>query len=428
MADEIYIAKEQTSQEIKTILGKPNDTGGDSVAGSVMAKLNKVLTTNLDEEFLALNSTIGTEKEKPLDFFSKNVLMNDGYYYRPVIKYSLNKQQTSIGGGQQYIHGSYMDFNEKYNLIYTLLKNEDTDAYYPAAYYQNGISNAPAVKRTTECYTLSTNVLRGIVCDKTDDSVYYSGVMTGIYAGESRIYKYSFNFGTLLASVKTQNVESQILVDSDYVYDLYGGVIKKYNKSLGLVSTVTIAGVSGFETCMIDGDYLYATGAYNNFAGSLLKIRLSDLTIVSYINGDQNTTGRYIDMTLDQQYLYTIASQKNPTTLVYEYKIRKLLKDNLTIVGVSETTGYNFAASSRNTRQTGLIKDTAYFMVYGGSRIIAVDTATLYFQAISPDSAGIIKGLATTKNDKIFVYNVSSHLAQSVQAFVSDGSYERVGD
>jgi len=44
MANEIYIAKEQTSQDIKSIVGKTNDTGGTTTTGTVVAKENAILT------------------------------------------------------------------------------------------------------------------------------------------------------------------------------------------------------------------------------------------------------------------------------------------------------------------------------------------------------------------------------------------------
>ncbi|MEA5058252.1 MAG: hypothetical protein VB047_11955, partial [Anaerotignum propionicum] len=44
MPNEIYIAKEQTSQDIKSIVGKTNDTGGTTTTGTVVAKENAILT------------------------------------------------------------------------------------------------------------------------------------------------------------------------------------------------------------------------------------------------------------------------------------------------------------------------------------------------------------------------------------------------
>ena len=115
MAGEKFIALEETSQEIKTAvqevitsIGDTGDTGGSTVAGTVMAKLNNIQanTDGLDDNLAYLNSTIDSENPVALDILMTQLLYGTVFEYSKPGTYQLlipanvNKiKVTACGGG-----------------------------------------------------------------------------------------------------------------------------------------------------------------------------------------------------------------------------------------------------------------------------------------------------------------------------------------
>ncbi len=104
-ADDELLAK---VQEILDKIGETDDTGGSTVAGTVMAKLNNIQanTDGLDDNLAYLNSTIDSSNPVPIDVLMTQLLYGTVFEYSSPGNYTLlipaNVNQikvTACGGG-----------------------------------------------------------------------------------------------------------------------------------------------------------------------------------------------------------------------------------------------------------------------------------------------------------------------------------------
>ena len=104
-ADDELLAK---VQEILDKIGETDDTGGSTVAGTVMAKLNNIQanTDGLDDNLAYLNSTIDSENPVALDILMTQLLYGTVFEYSSPGTYSLlipanvsKIRVTACGGG-----------------------------------------------------------------------------------------------------------------------------------------------------------------------------------------------------------------------------------------------------------------------------------------------------------------------------------------
>ncbi len=251
MADEIYIAKESSVQDVnlkigstadtegtKTTgtmmakenailggIGKTNDAEGSAIAGSVMGKLNKLLSTNLDANFLALNSTIGTENEKPLDFFSKNVLASDGQYFTPIPSVEVSYLAGRAPSVNDFIDAGsrFIDSNNLNKDLYVVFK-ESEGVFRPATidplFSDKSTGYRYQSVSSTKVSFYNSTSLKGIMCSNVDDTVYYVGVSNGDSDNTLRIFKMNANLSSRLAVMQLDQEDTmyQFVMDEQYIY------------------------------------------------------------------------------------------------------------------------------------------------------------------------------------------------------------------
>ena len=89
--DRLQIADKPTLDEINTTIGDTGDTGGSTVAGTVMAKLNNIQanTDGLDDNLAYLNSTIDSENPVALDILMTQLLYGTTFEYSSPGTYQL---------------------------------------------------------------------------------------------------------------------------------------------------------------------------------------------------------------------------------------------------------------------------------------------------------------------------------------------------
>ena len=85
------VAKEASVQEVITSIGDTGDTGGSTVAGTVMAKLNNIQanTDGLNDNLAYLNSTIDSENPVALDVLMTQLLYGTTFEYSSPGTYQL---------------------------------------------------------------------------------------------------------------------------------------------------------------------------------------------------------------------------------------------------------------------------------------------------------------------------------------------------
>ena len=108
VGDRLQIADKPTLDEINTTIGDTGDTGGSTVAGTVMAKLNNIQanTDGLADNLAYLNSTIDSENPVALDVLMTQLLYGTVFEYSSPGNYSLlipanvsKIKVTACGGG-----------------------------------------------------------------------------------------------------------------------------------------------------------------------------------------------------------------------------------------------------------------------------------------------------------------------------------------
>lgn len=113
------VAKEASVQEVITSIGDTGDTGGSTVAGTVMAKLNNIQTKNdnITDALPLLNSTIGTDNPVALDTIILQAVVGNVFEYTQAGNYILQIPATISkirvtacgaggGGGGAYSNGA----------------------------------------------------------------------------------------------------------------------------------------------------------------------------------------------------------------------------------------------------------------------------------------------------------------------------------
>ncbi|KAF5044243.1 hypothetical protein DSECCO2_493830 [anaerobic digester metagenome] len=400
------------------------------LSGSDIERINDNIDSKLKEK---INSTIGTEKEKPLDFFSKTILANDGHFYSPKMDYGLKAQTGSQGVFQQSYGGAFIALSSARGLIYCLSPYETSSTNFcPCTLSVDNLSQSSGNSVNKNYYVTgsSTSKLIGITYDEVTDSVFYTAGFSQDGGTIISISKFTGDLGTRVAKVQVQANNSLVVAGEGYVYDINGGspTIKKYNaNNLALIGTYAINGLIAIFSASYSDGYLYCCARFiGKTSFSLIKIDVDTFNIQQAIGGESTEENPSFSYTqcMDSDYLYIYATVSSKR---YIYKIRKT--DFTVIAKVDLGTEILSATSFSNIPYAACYKGFAIFTCSPRTEMLILDTSTMLFSVQATSTDG---GLAVHDNnpsyDNALYYFVGIKRVQKYIdiAFTVSGEYERV--
>lgn len=396
---------------------------------------NEVVNPIVEKINRDLNSTIGTPGEKPLDYFLKNILMDDGYFYKPKI-FSRFGSKSVASSSQQYLFGAFMDILESKKAVYCIKSSSTSGEYNPAALDSESVDGNYKYSTDTYRYTLSGDTkLYGILCDNLDDTVFYFGWFVG---RQLKISKFTYNFTTIIAEIVPQDSGSKIVLYEGKLYDIWFNsstkitTVKVYDHSnLSLMNTYTLPYyISSLQRDAMS-DFIYVAGTdYSVNSGGvsgLFKIDTSNFTVVSKILVTDFIDNRYFQpfpVLNDSSNIFSVERKTIDSELQYF-----LVKRNLDLSFVSELElGSSLEITTgMGTNAIGCGQDDKYlyYMAQYKKYFLLVDKNSMKATKTVPSLE--IKGLMV-KLGYMYIFNSLSRLENGNIEFFTDGAYERVNE
>lgn len=378
-----------------------------------------------------LNSTIGTEDEKPLDFLSKNMLMDDDHFYRQKITYAL--LSGDVGLFQQTIDvGKAIAINDTHGLVYCLEILSDGATFKISALNINNLTTATGVyNNATYLVNISDYKLKSIIYDSVTDCVFYCGnFTTDGYGAYPAISKFNYNLSSRLVKVNMQSVNSFVVGGNGFVFDIYGStihpVIKKYSTSnLGLLGTYTMSSIDYISHALYADGYLYCRGKMTGVTRySLIKINTSTMVVEDYVGGNNTEDSPVFsdNFTFDTEFIYAHCTFG---TNNYIYKVRRSnfsIENKCLLGGLGSTVPYSLL-SYITASYSCCYKGFAIFSNSGGGNLTIVDTKSMKFSLFTTLSQG---GLIAN-DDYMLLYNSMTRIQKwKGLKYTANTEYERV--
>lgn len=412
------------------------------LGGSDIERINEKaiapLENNLDLKFREkLNSTIGTDKEKPLDFLSKNILASDDHYYRKKMSYGRRVISQAVKPSVQTSGAQLMAFNEPKGLVYLAGRiNSETEAR-PVAISLSDLGTSSGYTHYNDYYTYngSTYPCVSIAYDEVTNCVFYAGKFS--QQGSYSITKFNYSLNQTIGTTPFQSSLGILLAGGGFVYDINADTnpvtIKKYNASdMSLVGTYTFPLLKLVSRAKLVNGNIYVLGYDQSSYTMLAKINTVTFDI-DYRAGRMPSDTTYYNVLMqafavDKDYSYVSATFTEPNALVkrgiaeirnLDGAITRYAEFPADIDGVSTSV---YSSVSLADCHKGLVAFTA---VKAGvvSYMLFLDKTSMKF---SYTSAPALKAIMSSGEYLYALEMVNGLITKSVETYVDSGEYERV--
>jgi len=410
------------------------------LSGMDIEKINEKviapLESNLDLKFKEqLNSTIGTENEKPLDFLSKNILASDDHYYRKKMSYGRRVISQAVKPSVQTNGAQVMAFNESKELVYLAGRiNSETEGR-PVALKLSDLGTSSGYTHYNDYYTYngSTYPCVSIAYDEVTNCVFYAGKFS--QQGSYFITKFNYSLNQIIGTTPFQNSLGILLAGGGFVYDINATTnpvaIKKYNApDMSLVGTYTfplLRQVSGAK--LVNGN-LYVFGYDQSSYTLFAKINAVTFDIDYRIGRMPSDTTFYNvlnSFAVDQDYSYVSATFVEPNA-VTKKGIVEIRNSDGEITRYAElpadldglSVGVYYSESTADCHKDLVVFITAKAAV---KYLLFMDKASMKFSYLT---APALRAVASSGEYLYALETASGLITKSVETYVDSGEYERV--